>query len=248
MDSSPPVPGSETRPLPASIRSIYLDGLVDVVIRQGNEPSLTVQCPDKEFLSKVLTSVSGNRLTINTEPMMIIQWNGHTQVFYGPVGCVSSGVSINCGGQICIGNGNIQIGINHGVVTKSCGPIAEVTVVLPNISDLRIQGSGNITYNDFDQEEIDVDISGSGEITLAGKVDRLEADISGSGDITAYDLVAKVAKLRVSGSGGIRATATDSVRARSSGSGKIRIAGNPLQRDTNVSGSGKIKFVGKAKP
>ena len=52
-----------------------------------------------------------------------------------------------------------------------------------------------------------------------------------------------MAKLRVSGSGDIRATATDSVRARVSGSGKIKIAGNPSEKDTDVSGSGKIKFV-----
>jgi len=237
MSSLPPETVSETRSLPASVRVVYLDGPLDVVIRQGVEPCLTVECADREFLPKVLTSVSGNRLTIDTEPVMIVQGNGSTITLKGSVGIVL--------------NGDVMIGINNGVVSQfntAAGRPAKVTVVLPEVSDLRIQGSGNITYRDFDQEEIDVDISGSGEITLAGKVDLLEADISGSGDITAYGLVAKVAKLRVSGSGWIRATATESVRARISGSGKIKIAGNPLQRDMGVSGSGKIKFVDKAKP
>ena len=107
----------------------------------------------------------------------------------------------------------------------------------------RGKGAGKVTYHGFTQDELNIDITGSGDVDLEGKAERLEAEISGSGEVSAYKLTAKTARLRVSGSGDIRATVTQSVRARVSGSGKIKISGNPAERDTDVSGSGKIKFT-----
>lgn len=245
-------PGSEDRPISASVCNIKLDGCADVVVVQGDTPNLTIRCGDKHFLPKVLTSVSGNTLTIDTEPTLVTQVGGVTSIFKGAIGMVVDGDIVNRGrttismgrnhGQVAQkiingGIGNVQISSGFG------GPLAEVTVVLPIVSGLRVKGAGKVTYHGFAQEELNLEISGSGDIDLEGTADRLEADISGSGEVSAYGLVVKAARLRVSGSGAIRATATESARARVSGSGKIKIAGNPAQKDTDVSGSGKIKFV-----
>ena len=231
--------GTEERQIPASIRNIKLDGCVNVVIVQGDKPSLTIRCEDKNYLSKVLTNVSGNTLTIDNEPTMITQVGGITSIFKGAVASVAGRDIINRGPtQIAMGNGNIQISTN-----VFGGVLAEVTVVLPEVSGVRIKGAGKVTYHGFTQDELNIDITGSGDVDLEGKAERLEAEISGSGEVSAYKLTAKTARLRVSGSGDIRATVTQSVRARVSGSGKIKISGNPAERDTDVSGSGKIKFT-----
>jgi len=237
-DGSPAEPGSEVRPLSPDVRQIKLDGAANLIIVQGDTPSLTVRCKDKAYLPKVLTSVSGRVLTIDNEPTVISQVGGVTTIIKGAVqqrfhGSIIGGVA---GRDIHIGGGNVCL-------SSSGDPLAEVTVVLPEVSGLRVKGAGKATYRGFRQEELVLEISGSADVELEGAVDRLEAEISGSGDVSAYGLSARVAKLRVSGSGDIRATATDSVRARVSGSGKIKIAGNPSEKDTDVSGSGKIKFV-----
>lgn len=231
--------GTEERQIPASIRNIKLDGCVNVVIVQGDKPSLTIRCEDKNYLSKVLTNVSGNTLTIDNEPTMITQVGGITSIFKGAVASVAGRDIINRGPtQIAMGNGNIQISTN-----VFGGVLAEITVVLPEVSGVRIKGAGKVTYHGFTQDELNIDITGSEDVDLEGKAESLEAEISGSGEVSAYRLTAKTARLRVSGSGDIRATVTQSVRARVSGSGKIKISGNPAERDTDVSGSGKIKFT-----
>lgn len=237
QDNRPPEPGSEVRPLSPDVRQIKLDGAVNLTIVQGPTPSLTIQCEDKSYLPKVLTTVSGRVLTIDTEPTFISQVGGVTTIIKGAVqqfhGSILGGVS---GRNIRIGGGNV-------CVTNIGSPTAEVTVVLPEVTGLRVKGAGKITYRGFRQEELGLEISGSGDVELEGVADRLEAEISGSGEVSAFGLSVKTAKLRVSGSGDIRATVTNTVRARVSGSGKIKIAGNPTDKDTDVSGSGKIKFV-----
>lgn len=231
--------GTEERQVPASIRNIKLDGCVNVVIVQGDKPSLTIRCEDKNYLSKVLTDVSGNTLTIDNEPTMITQVGGITSIFKGAVASIAGRDIINRGPtHIAMGNGNIQIS-----TSVFGGALAEVTVVLPEVSGVRIKGAGKVTYHGFTQDELNIDITGSGDVDLEGKAESLEAEISGSGEVSAYRLTVKTARLRVSGSGDIRATVTQSVKARVSGSGKIKISGNPADRDTDVSGSGKIKFT-----
>lgn len=231
--------GTEERQIPGNVRNIKLDGCVNVVIVQGGKPGLTIHCEDKNYLSKVLTNVSGNTLTIDNEPTMITRLGGVTSIFKGAVGGISDRDSINCGPtQIAMGNGNIQISTN-----VFGGALAEVTVVLPEVSGVRIKGAGKVTYHGFTQEELSIDITGSGDVDLEGNAERLDAEISGSGEVAAYRLNVKTARLRVSGSGDIRATVTQSVKARVSGSGKIKISGNPADRDTDVSGSGKIRFT-----
>lgn len=231
--------GTEERQIAASIRNIKLDGCVNVVIVQGDKPGLTIRCEDKNYLSKVLTSASGNTLTIDNEPTLITQVGGVTSIFKRAVGSIAGGNIINRGPtQIAMGNGNIQISTN-----VFGGSLAEVTVVLPEVSGVRIKGAGKVTYHGFTQDELNIDITGSGDVDLEGKAERLDAEISGSGEVSAYRLVVKTARLRVSGSGDIRATVTQSVKARVSGSGKIKISGNPQDRDTDVSGSGKIRFT-----
>ena len=233
----PPEPGTETRPLSGDVRQIKLDGAVNLIIVQGDAPSLTIRCEDKAFLPKVLTSVSGRVLTIDNEPTVISQLGGVTTIIKGAVqqfhGSIMGGVA---GRDIRIGGGSV-------CVTNIGTPLAEVTVVLPEVTGLRVKGAGKVVYRGFRQQELGLEISGSGDVDLEGIADRLEAEISGSGEVSAFGLTTKVAKLRVSGSGDIRATVTDSVRARVSGSGKIKVAGNPAEKDTDVSGSGKIKFV-----
>ncbi len=229
-------PGSESRAIPANIRKIKLSGAVDVVVRQGAEPKMEVFANDATDLPKILTTVSGDCLTVDNEPMMIVSGGrgGSVQIFNGAIsGSVAMGNIVNKG---CRGDSTV-------ISQRTASPGFRVEVTLPNVASLRISGAGNVTYRDIDQDELSLDVSGAGTIEVTGKVNRLEADVSGAGDIAAYLLSATNGRLRVSGAGNIKATATASVVARVSGVGKIKIGGNPPQRDTDVSGMGKIKFM-----
>lgn len=230
-------PGREERPIPASVRKIRLSGAVNITVRQGAEPRMEVFASSVSDLSKVLTTVSGDCLTVDNEPMMIItSGRGVSQIITGNVGSISmSGSIINAGCDIFRQGASVE--------QRDKLPKLSVEVTLPSVSSLRISGAGNVLYRDVQLDDLFLDVTGAGNIEVSGKTTRLEAEVSGAGDIRGFDLVAKHSRLRVSGAGNIKATATESVIARVSGVSKIKIAGNPSERDTDVSGMGKIRFV-----
>lgn len=212
-------PGSESRPITGDVRRIKLAGALDIIVRIGDVPSMQVFANDTDDLTKVFTTVSGDCLTVDTENMTIVSnGNNVTQIFTGRFG---------------------------GMGEKRTGPLGlRVEVTLPAVSILQISGAGNATYRDVDLDGLEVDVSGAGNIEVTGRVDRFEANVSGSGNVDAQQLVAKRARMRVSGAGNVDATATEDVVARVSGVGHINISGQPQSRDTDVSGIGKIRFIG----
>lgn len=243
------LPGVETRLISGKVKKINLAGVMDVVIHQGTEPSMTLRCEDQVRLAKTISTISGDTLILDTEPTVIrhheggiTQINsGHGSIQIGRIfGQTISGDVVNHGPQYfgVSGNSNFSAASISGT-----GHPVQVNLVLPNLTGILITGCGNITYFECQQDGMDIDITGSGCVEIKGATKRLEATISGSGSINATGLIAQSSILRISGSGDIQTTTNESVRARVSGSGKIKIAGNPGQRDTNVSGSGKIKFI-----
>lgn len=117
-----------------------------------------------------------------------------------------------------------------------------VEVEMPSLMKLTTRGSGNAEIEKIDQPSMHVELIGSGEIEIAGKVDSFTVELNGSGDIDASTLVAKSVVLSLNGSGDIRAQATESVRARLSGSGDIKVSGNPPKQDCVANGSGDIRI------
>jgi hypothetical protein len=241
---TPAMPDSETRPIHADVRKIKLSGAVDVVVQQGDEPKMEVFANDAKDLHKIITRVSGDCLTVDNEPMTILTSSGD----------VSKIISVGNGNRVAgrdyfeVGSRDIRTPVGATTIRSNSAEkhtealCFRVEVTLPKLASLHISGAGDINYLNVEQDELNLDVSGVGTITVAGTVNRLEADVSGAGNISAYRLFATHARLRVSGAGNIKATATASVVARVSGVGNIKIKGNPKERDTDVSGMGRIRF------
>lgn len=104
--------------------------------------------------------------------------------------------------------------------------------------DINLSGSGEIfagIWGDF----ADIDISGSGKTTLWGEVNEGEFKISGSGDIRAYDLEQDTCFATISGSGSMYVYVKDYLNAKITGSGTINYKGNPIIQ-TQITGSGNV--------
>lgn len=115
-----------------------------------------------------------------------------------------------------------------------------VKVTMPAIDGLDLSGSGSINASDVSGDKLAIDLSGSGDITVNGKVRSLTADISGSGGIEASALEAEDATVDIAGSGSARVFANGALTGEISGSGDIRYKGSPkLTKDIN--GSGEIE-------
>ncbi len=135
----------------------------------------------------------------------------------------------------------------------------KIYITMPDIKSLKISGSGKIIgENEFvvddielnisgsgdidlllDADDIDANISGSGEMWMEGTADDLNFKISGSGDLNAFNLICNDVDIRISGTGDARVHALDTLYVNISGSGDVYYKGDP-SIDLHISGSGNL--------
>jgi len=128
----------------------------------------------------------------------------------------------------------------RGLSISGSGNIDTQNDITTNDMDLHISGSGNITINSLQTEELESSISGSGNISInGGTANNEKATISGSGNVNAVDLAANNVNAKISGSGNITVWAILQLDATISGSGDILYKGQPIV-NTHVSGSGSV--------
>jgi autotransporter translocation and assembly factor TamB len=116
----------------------------------------------------------------------------------------------------------------------------KVNITVAMLDGVSVSGSGDIHVTGLKAGEMDAGVTGSGDVTLNGAVDRLSAKITGSGDLRGGDLDAKHVRVTVTGSGNATIRATEELDASVTGSGDVRYSGNPPQVRKNVTGSGDI--------
>ena len=118
-----------------------------------------------------------------------------------------------------------------------------ITVTAPAISSIKLAGSGTVVYENCQVPALRCTVSGSGEVMLDGRAERIRARVSGSGKIDATRFITQDADLTVSGSGKLLAHASDTAEVVVSGSGKAVIHGMPAHKRAETSGSGKVKWA-----
>jgi len=135
----------------------------------------------------------------------------------------------------------------------------KITVYLPELEALEVNGSGNIMVPDtfqvkditleingsgdikgkFIAAKIESDIRGSGNIILTGSANKHTMEILGSGNIKAGDLPSNSSEVRVSGSGDVFVYAIQNLDVKINGSGTVHYKGKPSV-NSSVNGSGKV--------
>lgn len=117
-----------------------------------------------------------------------------------------------------------------------------IVITSPALSKIELNGSGNVDASNINSKSMEVDLSGSGSVSLKGRVETADLELSGSGEIDASDLQASKVSVDLTGSGVIQAIASDSVQGDLTGSGRIKIFGNPTYRDIERTGSGSVRY------
>jgi hypothetical protein len=139
---------------------------------------------------------------------------------------------------------------------------AKVYITAPSLDKLSVSGSGNITtlgmLNNSRQIEmnvsgsgeikaqvdapaIDVSVGGSGSITATGHTKDFTCSISGSGDVKCSGLESENATVRIAGSGNAHVFASVHLSATIAGSGNVYYRGNPPPPETHITGSGTVE-------
>jgi len=140
----------------------------------------------------------------------------------------------------------IETTVHQGVLTISSkrsfsthNPVI-VTASGPTIEKVNITASSDVQLYSVNSNELDLEITGSGDLFAQGQVHKLKIAVHGSGDLNLKALQAKKAKVKLTGSGDIELTATDKLIVDITGVGDVTYYGDPATVKKNISGMGDI--------
>lgn len=238
----------------------------EVVIATDN-PEIFDYIEVKEKRKQLEITASGYFTTtngaINIGGNNIVVGNNNVNVGGDVIGNINVGAN-NTGN---IAGGNISIKQNYGTVAKTItnhvsgdvfiknqkfgkpsklisSQATSIIVYAPSFGDIDLGGVGKLVATGVEQDQLNVTVSGAGNIKLDGSVSDFSAKVSGAGDIKAKKLKTKTAKLAVSGAGNIKANVSETLNATVSGAGDIRVYGNPNTVKKHIAGAGSIKLKG----
>ena len=210
---------SETRALPSFSR-IEVDGVAEIVLRQGKAEGATVEAP-AELLPRIRTRVRDRTLYIDVSQER--RWSDWTHLFDSQQ------------------TPRITVDFVRLEGVEAGGAIKLVADGL-RADDLRLDFSGasTIRIRNLQASLLRLEGSGATKVELSGKVGAQEVELSGASSYAAFDMESDRAEVHVSGAGKAYVNAKTLLSVEISGAGLVEYLGNP-KIDKDISGVGKVR-------
>jgi hypothetical protein len=162
--------------------------------------------------------------------------------------------------RVYVENGDLKLETEQGRCLQSQERIL-VTVNCTYVESVVLSGSGDIDMSDFTVDyfnldltgsgdfsgsniivtkDVELSLSGSGDVSIDGKATNASYRLSGSGDIRANSMKVTNCDVVLSGSGNIYTYVLEYLKVVLSGSGDVYLYGDPADIDQRITGSGKI--------
>ena len=226
----------EARTVDARVTRVKLDGVTDLVVRQGATPSLVIS-GERADVARVTTRQQGETLQIDTERRNNGSYERHAKLraelvvpnlaefVSGGVG--ASTVSGFSGDKIVVsldGAGAVKLNGNYRAV------------------DARLGGVGSLSIDAAKAERMDLALRGAGQLAVTGQTRALRATLAGIGNLDAEKLRAETVDLEMSGLGGATVYASSAASLNLSGMGSATVYGKPAQRNATTGGMGHVSW------
>jgi hypothetical protein len=114
------------------------------------------------------------------------------------------------------------------------------TVTVRDLQRITLAGATRMSVREISGDQLTVDNSGLGSLTIAGKVTEQHVTLSGAGSYDGAALISDRATVTLSGLGSIVVNVRSRLDATISGSGKVEYIGSP-EVVKQISGLGTIK-------
>lgn len=126
---------------------------------------------------------------------------------------------------------------------RSSGPI-RVVYTAPRLRELASIGAAHVDVNGLNGGALRVSHTGSGRVSMHGRLDDMDLNHTGSGSFTGDGLESRSAHVNMVGSGRIDVGLVrgDTLRVNSTGSGGLHARGAVRQLDVQAQGSGHISL------
>jgi Putative auto-transporter adhesin, head GIN domain len=115
-----------------------------------------------------------------------------------------------------------------------------VKVTVPELNELRLEGSNDARLSGFNGGSSTIEIEGAANLEANGRLDELTVHMSGAGRANLRELIANTAKVTVDGVGSVHVHSTESLDATMNGVGAILYSGTPREVSTSMNGVGTI--------
>jgi hypothetical protein len=116
-----------------------------------------------------------------------------------------------------------------------------VSLTGPHLSSIAMHGAGDIKLTDLKENDLAMELNGSGEVSVSGSVGQFNVLLNGSSDVEAEELVSENANIQILGSGDIEVNAKQSLDVSIIGSGNVKYFGNPEKINRQIIGSGEVE-------
>lgn len=226
----------EVRSVDARITRVKLDGVVDLVVRQGATPSLVI-AGERTDVARVTTEQRGETLAIGMERSNNTVSNRHAKLRAElVVPNLAEFVSEGVGASTVSGFSGEKIVLaldGAGAVTLN-GSYRNV--------DARLGGVGSLTIDAAKSDRMDLALRGADQLAVTGQTRALRATLAGLGNLDAARLRAETVNLDMSGLGGATVYASSAASLNLTGMGSATVYGKPAQRNATTGGMGKVSW------
>lgn len=224
---------TETRPVDARVVRVKVDGAVDLKIRQGATPALTLK-GESRYLERTMTSQNGDTLNIDTDIRGHVRTGSlHAELVLPALRSVTS-ESLGSTDISGFSGDELELTLDGAGSMKIAGSYRLVRASLGGIGSMEMQG--------LNGEGVELNLQGAGYISLAGRAKWLKADLGGLGNLDAQQCNADSVDIDLSGLGNARVTARQNANLNLSGMGSVTVYGKPQNRKVAVDGLGKVSW------
>jgi len=223
----------EHRSLDVHVANVVMSGPIQFNLKPATIPELYIT-GDPSLVPKVTTIVEGNTLYIATKGIFIAA--GKTQKtiveVYLPV---IEKLQYSGSGDIFVAGFK---GDKLDLDLRGTGNF----ILDGDYASLKMKsiGSGAVQLRLQHMQAISINSQGTGTIFLNGETKNFDAQVSGAGGLNASAMRAQQGRLNLTGSADVAVYVNAEIFAFASGSGNLRILGNPIRRHVEHSGSGEI--------
>ena len=124
----------------------------------------------------------------------------------------------------------------------ACDIIGQTKISNPENMEMHVSGAGNIKM-EVDAPRLTSTVSGSGSIYLKGQTKEVDLELTGAGHAHCYDLLSENTRVDISGAGSAEVYASVKLQADVSGAGSVSYKGNANDVNQHVSGAGSVHKV-----
>jgi hypothetical protein len=204
-------------------KRVSLTGVGDVIVKQGETESLTVEADDN-LMAYVQAEVNNGTLVLgfsdevrqkDVKPSTTIKFHVTMQdvtdlALYGVGDIVASALDTERLGIALYGVGDI-----------------EVSALNSERLEIALYGVGDVNISSLTAKELRTTLNGTGNVNMAGQVVAQGVFLNGTGDVRAPKLQSQEATVEVNGTGNVSVWATEVLDVRIIGPSTVEYYGDP---------------------